>query len=154
MTDLRFAPYAALLLRLALGTMFLAHSLLKLLVFTLPGTAQFFTSLGLPGWLAYTVFPAEALGGIALIFGIQTRWVALGLLPILIGATWAHWGNGWMFGYTNGGWEYPLYLTVLALVQAMIGDGALALSPSWALPRRKAQLPRPSGNISLQGTLS
>jgi putative oxidoreductase len=91
MTDLRFAPYAALLLRLALGTMFLAHSLLKLLVFTLPGTAQFFTSLGLPGWLAYAVFPAEALGGIALIFGIQTRWVALGLLPILIGATWAHW---------------------------------------------------------------
>ena len=153
MTDLRFAPHAALLLRLALGTMFLAHSLLKLLVFTLPGTAQFFTSLGLPGWLAYTVFPAEALGGIALIFGIQTRWVALGLLPILIGATWAHWGNGWMFGYTNGGWEYPLYLTVLALVQAMIGDGALALSPSWALPRRKAQRPRASGNISLQGTL-
>jgi putative oxidoreductase len=133
MTDLRFAPYAALLLRLALGAMFLAHSLLKLLVFTLPGTAQFFTSLGLPGWLAYTVFLAEAVGGAALIFGIQTRWVALGLLPILIGATWAHWGNGWMFGYTNGGWEYPLYLTVLALVQAMIGDGALALSPSRAL---------------------
>ena len=133
MTDLRFAPYAALLLRLALGTMFLAHGLLKLLVFTLPGTAQFFTSLGLPGWLAYAVFPAEVLGGIALIFGIQTRWIALGLLPILIGATWAHWGNGWMFGYTNGGWEYPLYLAVLALVQAMIGDGALALFPSQAL---------------------
>jgi putative oxidoreductase len=153
MTNLRFAPYAALLLRLALGTMFLAHSLLKFLVFTLPGTAQFFTSLGLPGWLAYAVFPAEALGGIALIFGIQTRWVALGLLPILIGATWAHWGNGWMFGYTNGGWEYPLYLTVLALVQAMVGDGALALSPSWALPRRKVQRPRPSGNIPLEGTV-
>jgi putative oxidoreductase len=59
--------------------------------------------------------------------------ITLGLLPILIGATWAHWGNGWMFGYTNGGWEYPLYLAVLALVQAMIGDGALALSPSRAL---------------------
>ena len=41
--------YAAFLLRLALGAMFLAHSvILKLFVFTLPGTAGFFQSLGLP----------------------------------------------------------------------------------------------------------
>jgi len=64
---------------------------------------------------------------------VQTRWVALVLLPILAGATWAHWGNGWMFGYANGGWEYPLYLTLLAAVQALLGDGAYALSPSRGL---------------------
>ena len=128
MTDARLAPHAVFLLRIALGAMFVAHSLiLKLFVFTLPGTAGFFTSIGLPGWFAYVVFAAEAVGGIMLLLGIQARWVALALVPILAGATWAHWGNGWMFGYTNGGWEYPLYLTLLAVVQFMLGDGAYAL---------------------------
>jgi putative oxidoreductase len=58
------------------------------------------------------------------------RWVALVLSPILIGATWAHLGNGWLFAATNGGWEYPLYLFVLCISQAMLGDGAYALAPS------------------------
>lgn len=131
MTDHRLAPYATLALRIALGTMFLAHCVvLKLLVYTLAGTAAFFESIGLPGWLAHLVFYAELAGGVLLVLGVQTRWVALALLPILAGATWAHAGNGWMFGYPNGGWEYPLYLTLLASVQAMLGDGALSLSPS------------------------
>jgi putative oxidoreductase len=122
---------AAFLLRVALGVMFLAHSvLLKLFVFTLPGTAQFFVSIGLPGWLAYVIFAAEAVAGVLLVLGVQTRWVALATVPILIGAMWAHIGNGWMFGYTNGGWEYPAYLTLLAIVQSMIGDGAYALNRS------------------------
>jgi putative oxidoreductase len=127
--------YAAFLLRLALGAMFVAHSvILKLFVFTLPGTASFFQSLGLPGWTAYATFAAEAVGGVLLILGVQARWVALALLPILAGATWAHAGNGWMFGYPNGGWEYPLYLTLLAVVQVLLADGAFALSPSRPLP--------------------
>ncbi len=122
---------AALILRVALGIMFLAHSLwLKLFVFTLPGTAQFFMSLGLPAWMAYAVFVFEAVAGILLILGFQTRWVALACVPILAGATWAHWGNGWMFGYEGGGWEYPLYLTVLAGVQWLLGDGSFAVSKS------------------------
>jgi|TARA_R110000787_G_scaffold67733_2_gene151644 putative oxidoreductase len=126
--DHALAPYAVALLRIALGIMFIAHSLwLKLFVFTLPGTAQFFVSIGLPGSLAYLVFVAEAVGGIMLVLGVQARWVALALAPVLAGATWAHWGNGWMFGYTDGGWEYPVYLTLLAVAQFMLGDGAWAL---------------------------
>ena len=49
MIDTRTAPYAALVLRVSLGVMFIAHALLKILVFTLPGTAQFFDSVGFPG---------------------------------------------------------------------------------------------------------
>lgn len=134
-TQDRLTGYAAFLLRVALGAMFIAHSwLLKLFVFTLPGTAQFFASIGLPGWLAYAVFTAEAAAGVLLVLGVQARWVALAMVPILIGATWAHWGNGWMFGYPNGGWEYPAYLVVLALAQFLLGDGAFALRPSAPLP--------------------
>ena len=129
--DSRLAPYGATLLRLALGTMFLAHSLwLKLVVFTLPGTAAFFESIGLPGLLAYAVFLAEAIGGAMLILGIQARLAALALVPVLVGATWAHAANGWLFTNAGGGWEYPAMLTVLAVVQALLGDGALALRPS------------------------
>ena len=122
---------ATFVLRVALGVMFVAHSwLLKLFIFTLPGTAAFFGSIGLPEWFAYVIFAAEAIAGPMLILGIQTRWVALATVPILAGATWAHWGNGWMFGYENGGWEYPLYLTLLAIVQFMLGDGSYALKRS------------------------
>ena len=130
---------AWLLLRLSLGTMFLAHSVIyMLLTLTLSGTSDFFNSIGLPSWLAYATFLAEVVGGIFLILRIQTRWVALALSPILIGATWAHAGNGWRFASANGGWEYPLYLFILCVAQAMLGDGAYALWPSW-VPRVRAQ---------------
>ena len=97
MNDARNADYAALLLRVSLGTMFVAHALLKYFVFTLPGTAQFFQSIGLPGVLGYVTFGAELVGGILLIAGVRTRLVSLALVPVLLGATWAHSGNGWLF---------------------------------------------------------
>jgi putative oxidoreductase len=128
MIDNRTAPYAALVLRVALGVMFLAHSLyLKVFVFTVPGTVGFFESLGLPALFAYLTILAETGGGIALIFGFQTRLVALALIPVLLGATWVHAGNGWLFTAQGGGWEYPLFLTVAAVVQALLGSGAYAV---------------------------
>jgi putative oxidoreductase len=120
----------ALLLRLGLGAMFIAHALLKYFVFTLPGTAQFFGSLGLPPALGYVTFAAELAGGVLLVLGVYTRYVALALVPILLGATWAHVGNGWLFSAPNGGWEYPAFLTLAAIVQFMVGDGAFALQRS------------------------
>jgi putative oxidoreductase len=128
MIDLRTAPYAALILRAALGVMFIAHALLKYYVFTLPGTAQFFQSLGLPGALAYLTFFAELVGGALILLGAGARWVSAALIPILLGATWAHAGNGWVFSAANGGWEYPAFLAVAAAVQALLGDGRFAVS--------------------------
>lgn len=139
MIDSRTAPYAALVLRVSLGVMFIAHALLKLFVFTLPGTVQFFQSIGLPGVLAYFTFGAELVGGILLIAGWRARWVALALVPILLGATWAHVGNGWLFTAPKGGWEYPAFLTVVAVVQALLGDGAYALNSG---PRAKTVVSR------------
>lgn len=127
MIDNRSAPYAGFVLRLALGAMFIAHALLKYFVFTLPGTFQFFESLGLPGVLAYLTFWAELIGGILILIGAYSRWVSLALIPVLIGATWAHAGNGWLFSASNGGWEYPAFLTAAALVHALLGDGKFAI---------------------------
>lgn len=134
MTDQRNAAVAALVLRLALGTLFIAHALLKYFVFTLPGTAQFFGSLGLPGALGYVVFALELVGGILLIAGVRTRAVALTLVPVLLGATWAHAGNGWLFTSANGGWEYPAFWTATLVVQALLGNGAFAFAPSSPAP--------------------
>jgi putative oxidoreductase len=127
MIDTRTAPYAAFVLRLALGVMFIAHGLLKVLVFTLPGTVAFFESIGLPGFLAYVTAFAEILGGAALLLGFQVRWVAAALIPVLLGATWVHSGNGWLFTSAKGGWEYPAFLAVAALVQSLLGAGVFAI---------------------------
>ena len=127
MTDPKLAPYAALILRVGLGVMFVAHGLiLKYFVFTLAGTAQFFESIGYPAFLAYAVFAAETAGGILLIAGIYTRWVALALIPVLLGALMVHVPNGWVFSAAGGGWEYPAFLILASVVQALLGDGAFA----------------------------
>jgi putative oxidoreductase len=129
----------ALVLRLSLGTIFIAHSLyLKLVVFTLPGTAQFFASIGLPGYLAYLVFAGEAVGGVALVLGVYARFAALALVPIALGATWAHLGAGWLFSNQGGGWEYPLFLSLALVVQYLVGDGRYTLKPSPAVARSAA----------------
>lgn len=119
--------HAAFLLRISLGVMAIAHGALKVFVFTIPGTVAFFGSLGYPAILAYAVIFAEIVGGAALIAGVWTRIVSLALVPIMIGATLVHAGNGWVFSAENGGWEYPAFLTVAFVVQAMLGGGAYAL---------------------------
>ena len=138
MIDTRTAPYAAFVLRVALGLMFIAHGLLKVFVFTLPGTVAFFESVGLPGFLAYVTAFAEVVGGLALIGGFQVRWIAAALIPVLLGATVVHSGNGWLFTSANGGWEYPAFLSVAALVQVLLGAGAFAISNNRGANTRRA----------------
>ena len=133
MIDTRTAPYAAFILRLSLGVLFLAHFGLKFFVFTPAGTAQFFQSLGLPGALAYLTMAAELLGAIALILGVYTRFVAIALIPILLGAiVTVHWSAGFFFTNANGGWEFPAFWIIGLLALALVGDGAFALKPSIA----------------------
>lgn len=123
-----------LVLRLALAAVFLAHSVyLKLFVFTLPGTAAFFESIGLPAFLAYLVFGAEAGGGILLALGLFTRPTAAVLAVISLGALWAHAGAGWLFSAAGGGWEYPAFLAASSVVLALTGPGRFTVR----LPQRE-----------------
>jgi putative oxidoreductase len=124
------ADWGATLLRVSLGAMWIAHALLKLLVFTLPGTARFFDSVGFPGFLAYPVFAVELLGGLMLVLGLYARQAALALVPVMLAAMSVHLGNGWVFTSPGGGWEYPLFLAMASVAQWLLGDGALALRRS------------------------
>ena len=136
MIDERTAPYAATVLRAALGVLFLAHVGLKIFVFTPAGTAGFFASLGLPGALAYLVIAAELIGGVALIAGLYSRIVAVALIPILLGAiVTVHGAAGFFFSNPNGGWEFPALWIVGLIAVALLGDGALALKPSFGAAR-------------------
>jgi putative oxidoreductase len=133
------SEWAAFVLRMSLGVLMLAHGLTKLFVFTLPGTVGFFESVGFSGLLAYPVTFAEIIGGALLIVGLQTRWAALAMVPVLLGATSVHWGNGWMFNAPNGGWEFPAFLAAAALTQFILGtDGALSVG-AWLKRGPQAQ---------------
>ena len=114
-------------LRVSLGIMWTAHALLKLFVFSLPGTVQYFVSIGIPGFLAYPVFAAELLGGIALLLGVYARQVALALVPVMAVAAWVHLPNGWVHTSVGGGWEYPVFLIAESMALWLIGDGAAAI---------------------------
>ncbi len=125
--DPRYAPYAALILRLALGLVFVAHGWFKVAVLTLPGTAAFFERFGFPGWTAYPVVALELLGGAALILGWRARWAAAALSGVVLGAFRVHWGNGWYFGQPDGGWEYLAILIVGLTAVGLLGPGAASV---------------------------
>lgn len=130
------APYAAMLLRVSMGVLFLAHgALLKLGTFGLAGTMGYFGSIGYPPVFGAIVAFAEIAAGIALIAGVWVRAVSLLALPILIGATIQHLPAGWVFTSRGGGWEFPALWTVLLVVQAGLGAGAHALDVKRLLGR-------------------
>ena len=131
MIDPLTAPYAALILRLCLGVMFIAHAMLKWRVFTIPGTVGVFRGLGLPGWFAYATIAAELVRAACLIVGIVPRYAALLLIPLIVGTiVMVHGKKGWLFSNPDGGWEYPAFWAAALLVQFLLGDGAGALVPS------------------------
>ena len=119
--------YGVALLRVSLGIMWVAHASLKWFVFTLPGTAKFFESVGVPGFLAYPVFAAELVGGLALVFGLYARQASLALVPIMVVAASVHLPNGWAHTSPGGGWEYPVFLTVVSVAVWLLDDGAFVI---------------------------
>lgn len=127
MTNEQMTANGATLLRIALGVAALSHGLLKVFVFTLAGAAGFFEFIGLPGFLAYVVTFVEIICGVMLIAGFRTRIAAAAMIPVLLGAAWAHSGNGWVFSNQGGGWEYPIFWAVALAAQALLGGGAYAL---------------------------
>jgi putative oxidoreductase len=111
--------------------LFLAHAGLKIFVFTPAGTAQFFASLGLPGFLAYVTIGWELLGAAALILGVWPRLAALAMVPVILGTiVTVHGANGFWFNNPNGGWEYPAFWALTLVAVAALGDGAFTLRPT------------------------
>lgn len=125
------SDHGAFVLRLSLGAVLLAHGLwLKFFVFGLGGTMGFFGSIGYPPMLGAVVAIGESLAGLALVLGVLVRPAALAMLPVMLGATLQHAGNGWLFSANGGGWEFPAFLTATLVVQALLGAGSFAWRPA------------------------
>lgn len=117
---------AAAILRITTGVVFIVHGLAKVVVYTLPGTAQFFEAVGFPGWTAYPVATLEIVGGLLLVAGVKVAWVAIALLPVVLGATKAHAPNGFIFSNANGGWEFPAFVAITLIAVALLSSGRAA----------------------------
>jgi putative oxidoreductase len=127
MTEQRTKAYGLLLLRLTLGSLFIAHLYWKFVI--LPGGAWWWSGLeanGYPRFVPWYVMSAEFAGAILLIPGICTRWVSLFCLPMMIGAA-QFWLVRKGFYFTSAGCELPLVWGILLLVQALLGDGPYAV---------------------------
>jgi putative oxidoreductase len=138
MTNSTLPAYGTAILRMTLGALLVAHAALKIVVFTLPGTVGFFEKVGFPGWLAYPTVTIELVAGLALVLGVYSRIAAIAALPVLLGASVVHAGNGWLFSNPNGGWEFPLFWAIALVAQALLGDGAFALRPQPNYPLKQA----------------
>jgi putative oxidoreductase len=140
MIDRSSAPYGILLLRVSLGVLFIAHAAAKIFVYTIPGTIQYFQSLGLPAVMAYAAIALELLGGIALVIGLYAPYVALPLaIHMLATIVFEHGKRGWAFSNEGGGWEYPAFWAVTLIVLYLLGDGAHAVKPAFGDDRPHAR---------------
>lgn len=124
MLSQRQGPYAVLLLRLTLGSLFIAHLYWKFAI--LPGGLERwwsnFATNGYPWLVPWYAVSAEFIGALLLIPGIYTRWVCIYTLPLMIGAA-QFWIVRKGFYFTAGGGELPVVWTIMLIAQAMLGDG-------------------------------
>src|ERR1700692_3707583 len=129
MIKLRTAPYAALLLRLTLGALFIVHLYWKFAI--LPGGIEKWWSgleaNGYPWFVPTYVVSAEFAGAVLLIPGVYTRWVSLYAMPLMIGAAY-FWLVRRGFYFTAAGCELPVVWGVMLIVQALLGDGPYAVN--------------------------
>lgn len=133
--------YAALILRVALGIMYIAHGMYKIVVLGWPATVRLFASTGTPEWAVYPAVFVELLGGLLLILGVKVRCVAVLLMPMLVGAIFfVHGKQGWIYTSPGGGWEYLAFLLVASLVVALLGNGAYSLQKRLTVHNADAHL--------------
>ncbi|MCF6289287.1 MAG: DoxX family protein [Proteobacteria bacterium] len=126
--DKTYDSTGAMLLRMGLGTMWIAHALLKWFVFTIPGFASWLESQGIPAFMAWPVFLLELIGGTMILIGYYGRYASAILVPVMLVAAWTHIANGWSHTSEGGGWEYPMFLVLASIVHVLLGDGRFAIS--------------------------
>ena len=122
------SAWGFLILRLAVGAVFVMHGWQKLTVMGVGGVAGFFGSLGIPfpEVAALVVTLVELVGGLALILGLGTRLAgALLAINMLVALLLVHLPNG--FAVENGGYEFVLVLLAASIFFALSGPGRLSL---------------------------
>jgi len=133
----KFASLGPLLIRLALGSIFIAHGGQKVLGLWggggLQATVEGFVQMGSPEWVGYAISFGELLGGLGILVGCLTRVAGLGIAAIMGGAIYlVHWPNGFFLNHylvpdKGHGMEYAIALLAMALSLVFTGAGPLCL---------------------------
>lgn len=123
-------PYGALVLRVVLGAIYIAHAYLALVVMGPGKFAEYQRAvhIPLPEIGVWYVIVAHGLGGIMLVLGLLVRWAALANIPVMAGALWfVHLQQGFFILGSKNGYEYVLVLLGATIAQALLGAGAFTL---------------------------
>jgi putative oxidoreductase len=123
-------PYGALVLRVVLGVVYIAHAYLALVVMGPAKAVEYQRAMHipLPEIGVWYLVVAHGLGGILLILGLLVRWAALANIPVVAGALWfVHLQQGFFIFGSKFGYEYVLVLLGATIAQALLGAGAFTL---------------------------
>jgi len=121
----RLQPFGALLMRLVLGVILVAHGYMKIIPKgALYNFTQFVAHLGIPAWLGYVAAFTEFFGGVLLILGLLTRLAALGAaIDMGVAIVKVHLHNGLTGHNGQPGFEFPLALLAISLMLVFTGCG-------------------------------
>lgn len=136
------SPLGATVLRVMLGAVYIAHGYYIFDVLTTDAfTVMVNKQLGLPvgDYVTVYILLAHWVGGIMLILGVFTRWVAMANVPVMIGAVVLfHFDQGFFLHgvivdaakskVDVAGYEYALVLMAATIAQVFLGTGALGLT--------------------------
>lgn len=125
----RLQPLGLLVLRLALGTVMIAHGYQK--VFGgMPGFMQMLSHMGIPPWMGYLTAAAEFGGGILLVAGFLTRIAAIAIvIDMAVAISKVHLHHG-LFSKNNG-FEFPMVCAAAAFSLIWSGAGPIAIDWLW-----------------------
>ncbi|HTJ59229.1 MAG TPA: DoxX family protein [Devosiaceae bacterium] len=124
------APIGGFVLRIVLVAFWVVHWWFKVGFHGMPATEAFFTSLGLPTWLAWFDISYEVVIAAMLLTGTFTWFAVITSLPILIASMIIYGHQG--FYFPTGGIELPILWALMQIVLGLIGPGAYALKlPEW-----------------------
>jgi putative oxidoreductase len=125
----RLQPLALLVLRLALGTIMIAHGWQKI-ADHMQGIMGAIQHMGLPTFMAYLVVAAEFGGGILVLVGFLTRLAALAIfVDMLVAILKVHLPHG-LFS-SKGGFEFPMACAAIAFALIFTGAGPIAIDWLW-----------------------
>lgn len=129
----RYYEWSMLVLRVALGVIFLAHGIQKISGFD--GILKFFSSIGLPVAVAYMVTAIETVGGAFLILGLFTRLSAVGISAVLLGSIFTVMlSKGFV-----GGYDFNISLLAAAVALILSGSNTLSLGSLISATKHPAQ---------------